>query len=401
MVDGPNTYGFCGGDPVNNTDPTGTIIEVGTSNMRLGAGEMHFGSPVQQALFDLMAKSDKVYWFSSLNNLRTQMGSDRIRRGWAADVDFTNSYDHQSVAGAAMRGAGQGFHEGSVVIVNSMTLGKVDSWNEEATQIKARARASGDTLSQIGYGFGEVGGKTTLAIGIMVAAPVVLPAAAPGTGMAVVANTANQIAIVTGPSLALISGFQSAKAFNEGDITGGISHAGDAALIGLMTVDAATNFSLKAEAEALAKRADEVHGVLNVPKPDPRAVNSRTTSCLSTNEETLVAGGAAKPLNGRQIEALNPGEANASVPGLHSEQANLMNAGMGNLRPRALGASRPFCGPERADCLGFIREAGGTITGPRTAIWLAPEVDSTIFWSTFFALNTFDKNSLLSKTGPE
>jgi hypothetical protein len=24
MVDGPNTYGFCGGDPVNRSDPMGT-----------------------------------------------------------------------------------------------------------------------------------------------------------------------------------------------------------------------------------------------------------------------------------------------------------------------------------------------------------------------------------------
>src|SRR5512146_956422 len=32
MVDGPNTYGFCGGDPVNATDPMGTCWEtVGVS----------------------------------------------------------------------------------------------------------------------------------------------------------------------------------------------------------------------------------------------------------------------------------------------------------------------------------------------------------------------------------
>lgn len=44
----------------------------------------------------------------------------------------------------------------------------------------------------------------------------------------------------------------------------------------------------------------------------------------------------------------------ASVPDLHSEQANLVNASMLQVSPRALGASRTFC----PDCRGYIVQSG-------------------------------------------
>lgn len=41
----------------------------------------------------------------------------------------------------------------------------------------------------------------------------------------------------------------------------------------------------------------------------------------------------------------------------------------GGMAKESIGASRPFCGPERADCAGLLEKAGATIVGRTLAGW--------------------------------
>jgi hypothetical protein len=55
MVDGPNTYGFCGGDPVNRSDPMGTDWEVFIA-----------GKPVGKSFATEQEANDYRYWVMNL-----------------------------------------------------------------------------------------------------------------------------------------------------------------------------------------------------------------------------------------------------------------------------------------------------------------------------------------------
>ncbi|MGD0094729.1 MAG: RHS repeat-associated core domain-containing protein, partial [Planctomycetota bacterium] len=139
--------------------------------------------------------------------------------------------------------------------------------------------------------------------------------------------------------------------------------AGTAAMVGGLLDSAAGRVPTQAQAANLAKRADEIHDALNLPKPDPIAAQNRTTAVLETDKGTLVAG--RRPLSPSQRAALRPDEVNASVPNLDAEQATVLNAGTANAQPKALGSSRTIC----PDCKNLIKSSGGVVTGPRTAVW--------------------------------
>jgi hypothetical protein len=61
--------------------------------------------------------------------------------------------------------------------------------------------------------------------------------------------------------------------------------------------------------------------------------------------------------------------------GLHAEPQLLSFARGGDLFQEggqaieSMGASRDFCGPERADCTGLLQNAGATIVNSRLARW--------------------------------
>ncbi len=135
----------------------------------------------------------------------------------------------------------------------------------------------------------------------------------------------------------------------QGAIPGTIGRLGATAL------RSANNF-------AQAARARQVHSVLH-----PIAQTRRTTAVLDTSRGRIVAGGA-RDLSPAQRAALRSGETPASSPGAHAEVTALGHAASSGARPRAMGASRPFC----ASCAAAITESGGRVISGTTAVWPRP-----------------------------
>lgn len=112
-------------------------------------------------------------------------------------------------------------------------------------------------------------------------------------------------------------------------------------------------------ARQLARRADEIHGAL-----DPIAQNHRTAAVVST-ERGLVVGGGVRDLSPVQRQTLLAGETAARLAGQHAEPTALAGTAALALRPRAIGASQPFC----LTCQNTILTSGGKITSERTAVF--------------------------------
>ncbi len=111
---------------------------------------------------------------------------------------------------------------------------------------------------------------------------------------------------------------------------------------------------------ALEARAREIHAGLS-----ERAQRHRTTAVLSTNEMTIIGGGAEVDLEPRQIKLLRDDEVPAKLPGAHAEITVLWKAFARGYAPRALATSRPIC-PE---CWPIIEAFGGKLISPTLAIF--------------------------------
>jgi hypothetical protein len=115
-----------------------------------------------------------------------------------------------------------------------------------------------------------------------------------------------------------------------------------------------------ADLAALEARAQEIHTVL-----EPRAQRHRTTAVLSTNDKTIVGGGAKVDLEQKQLDLLRDDEVPAELPGAHAETTVLWKAFARGYTPRALATSRPIC-PE---CRPWIEAFGGKVISPTLAIF--------------------------------
>jgi hypothetical protein len=120
-----------------------------------------------------------------------------------------------------------------------------------------------------------------------------------------------------------------------------------------------------AGATDVATRADQLASALD----DPIAENSRTTAVLRTSEDVDVLGSGGRDLSPLQRATADEGDVLARMPGAHAEPTVLGEASARGLTPLGLAASRDFC----PACLDLIADFGGTVTGPRTALWLGPK----------------------------
>ena len=114
-----------------------------------------------------------------------------------------------------------------------------------------------------------------------------------------------------------------------------------------------------AGAEALARRAGEIHRVL-----DPLAQMQRTTAVLDSTAGRIVTGGA-RDLTPAQRAALLPGEIAGKLPGAHAEVTALHTARQLGGTPRSMGVTRAIC----PACRAAIEQSGSVLTSPTTAVW--------------------------------
>jgi hypothetical protein len=117
--------------------------------------------------------------------------------------------------------------------------------------------------------------------------------------------------------------------------------------------------TIEQELAALSERAREIHGAL-----DEIAQSMRTTAILSTDGDTIVAGGK-RDLDPVQRALVRPGEQAAKLPGADAEITALAEAKNAGLIPRALATTRPIC----PDCKAAIEEARGVLTSKFTAVF--------------------------------
>jgi hypothetical protein len=117
--------------------------------------------------------------------------------------------------------------------------------------------------------------------------------------------------------------------------------------------------TIEQELAALSDRANQIHGALG-----KIAQSRRTTAVLSTDGDTIVAGGK-RDLAPIQKALVRLGERAAKLPGAHAETTALSEAQNAGLTPRALATSRPIC-PE---CRATIEDAGGVLTSKSTAVF--------------------------------
>ena len=117
--------------------------------------------------------------------------------------------------------------------------------------------------------------------------------------------------------------------------------------------------AIEQELAALSERAGQIHGAL-----DRIAQSRRATAILSTDGDTIVAGGK-RDLDPVQRALVRPGERPAKLPGAHAEITALAEAENAGLNPRALVTSRPIC-PE---CRAAIEDARGVLTSKFTAVF--------------------------------
>jgi tRNA(Arg) A34 adenosine deaminase TadA len=90
----------------------------------------------------------------------------------------------------------------------------------------------------------------------------------------------------------------------------------------------------------------------------------RTTAALDTSAGRILAGGA-RDLTPAQKAVLLPEEIAARLPGAHAEVTALEKAAELGATPQSLAVTRIIC--ER--CAAAIEASGGTLTGPKTAVW--------------------------------
>jgi RHS repeat-associated protein len=114
------------------------------------------------------------------------------------------------------------------------------------------------------------------------------------------------------------------------------------------------------EVTHLAERAHEIHRLLN-----PIARIMRTTAALETDAGTIIGAGG-RDLAPIQRLALKATEIAAKAPGAHGEVTVIRQGTANGAQLRAMYATRDFCGA----CRQAIIDSGGTIIGPRSAIWL-------------------------------
>jgi hypothetical protein len=114
---------------------------------------------------------------------------------------------------------------------------------------------------------------------------------------------------------------------------------------------------IEQELAALSERAHQIHGAL-----DKIARSRRATAALSTDGDTLVAGGK-RDLDPIQRALIRPGERATKLREAHAEITVLSAAENAELIPRALATSRPIC-PE---CGAAIEQARGVLTSKSTA----------------------------------
>jgi hypothetical protein len=117
--------------------------------------------------------------------------------------------------------------------------------------------------------------------------------------------------------------------------------------------------AIEQELAALSERAGQIHGAL-----DKIAQSRRATAILSTDGDTIVAGGK-RDLDPIQRALVRPGERPAKLPGAHAEITALAAAENAGLKPRALATSRPIC----PKCRVAIEDADGVVTSEFTAVF--------------------------------
>jgi hypothetical protein len=117
--------------------------------------------------------------------------------------------------------------------------------------------------------------------------------------------------------------------------------------------------TIEQELAALSERARQIHGAL-----DEIAQSRRTTAILSTDGDTIVAGGK-RDLDRVQKILVRPGERAAKLPAADAEITALSEAENAGLTPRALATTRPIC----SDCRAAIEKAGGVLTSRFTAVF--------------------------------
>jgi hypothetical protein len=113
------------------------------------------------------------------------------------------------------------------------------------------------------------------------------------------------------------------------------------------------------ELAALSTRANQIHAAL-----DGIAQRQRTTAVLSTDGDTIIAGGK-RDLDPKQKALLRLGERAGKLPGQDAEITTLYEAMNAGLSPRALATTRPMC----EDCQAAVELAKGKLTSSTTAIF--------------------------------
>jgi hypothetical protein len=147
---------------------------------------------------------------------------------------------------------------------------------------------------------------------------------------------------------------------NSAILAAAVFSGGEAAPLALARFAGKTGATASAEElAALSARAKEIHAAL-----DGIAQRQRTTAVLSTDGDTIIAGGK-RDLSPKQKALLRPWERAGDLPGAHAETSALYNALKAGLTPRALATTRPIC----ADCQAAIEDLDGILTSKTTAIF--------------------------------
>ncbi len=149
-------------------------------------------------------------------------------------------------------------------------------------------------------------------------------------------------------------------AVNLAILVAAVFSGGEAAPLALARLAGKTGFSTSAEElAALSARAKEIHAAL-----DEIAQGKRSTAVLSTDGDTIIAGGR-RDLDPSQRRLLRPGERAAKLRATDAEITALNEALEAGLTPRALVTTRRIC----KDCQAAIKDKGGIVTSETTAIF--------------------------------
>jgi hypothetical protein len=139
-----------------------------------------------------------------------------------------------------------------------------------------------------------------------------------------------------------------------------IVSGGEAAPLALARFAGKVGSSASAEElAALSARARQIHAAL-----DEIAQRNRTTAVLSTDGDTIIAGGK-RDLDPDQRALLRPGERAGKLPRTHAEITALNEALKAGLTPRATATTRRIC----EGCQAAIEDKKGILTSETTAIF--------------------------------